>query len=198
MASSRRQPPKVGCSHHVEAGHRTPRAGHRWDGPLLCTDPPFNLDGRTAKERASRSVKQKYTSADAQHALPDFTGEDMDQRPHGFWLTHIMTEAHRLTKPGGTALLFTTWCQMPTTTDVLQTAGWLLTLAHLQDVVNAKQFGPSCSAIGRLPQAVRRQPQSVAHRLRPAPGPAHLGAPHRDPRGGCPSARPPRGVQRRP
>ncbi|MFF7899701.1 DNA-methyltransferase [Streptomyces sp. NPDC088817] len=91
----------------------------------VITDPPYNSGGRTAKERTSRSAKQKYTSADAKHTLPDFTGENMDQRSYGFWLTQIMTEAHRLTKTGGTALLFTDWRQLPITTDAIQAAGWL-------------------------------------------------------------------------
>ncbi|KMS66596.1 DNA methylase [Streptomyces viridochromogenes] len=91
----------------------------------VITDPPYNSGGRTAKERTSRSAKQKYTSADAGHELADFTGENMDQRSYGFWLTQIMTEAHRLTKVGGTALLFTDWRQLPITTDAIQAAGWL-------------------------------------------------------------------------
>lgn len=91
----------------------------------VITDPPYNSGGRTAKERTSRSAKQKYTSADAGHELPDFTGENMDQRSYGFWLTQVMTEAHRLTKTGGTALLFTDWRQLPITTDAIQAAGWL-------------------------------------------------------------------------
>lgn len=90
----------------------------------VITDPPYNSGGRTAKERTSRSARQKYTSGDAGHALPDFTGENMDQRSYGFWLTQIMTEAQRLTRPGGTALLFTDWRQLPVTTDAIQAAGW--------------------------------------------------------------------------
>ncbi|MEU9397775.1 site-specific DNA-methyltransferase [Streptomyces sp. NPDC048324] len=91
----------------------------------VITDPPYNSGGRTAKERTSRSAKEKYTSADAGHGLADFTGENMDQRSYGFWLTQIMTEAQRLTKSGGTALLFTDWRQLPITTDAIQAAGWL-------------------------------------------------------------------------
>lgn len=49
----------------------------------------------------------------------------MDQRSCGSWLTQIMTEAHRLTKAGGTALLFTDWRQLPITTDAIQAADWL-------------------------------------------------------------------------
>ncbi|MEU2231246.1 DNA-methyltransferase [Streptomyces vietnamensis] len=91
----------------------------------VITDPPYNSGGRTAQERTSRSARQKYVSADAQHTLPDFTGENMDQRSYTLWLTQIMTEAHRATKTGGTALLFTDWRQLPATTDALQAAGWL-------------------------------------------------------------------------
>ncbi|MEV3857597.1 site-specific DNA-methyltransferase [Streptomyces sp. NPDC050095] len=91
----------------------------------VITDPPYNSGGRTAKERTSRSARQKYTSAGAAHTLPDFVGENMDQRSYSFWLTQIMTESYRLTKPGGTALLFSDWRQLPTTTDAIQAAGWL-------------------------------------------------------------------------
>ncbi|MEU8543187.1 site-specific DNA-methyltransferase [Streptomyces sp. NPDC048717] len=91
----------------------------------VITDPPYNSGGRTAKERAGRSARQKYVSGDAKHTLPDFTGENMDQRSYTLWLTQIMTEAHRATKHGGTALLFTDWRQLPATTDALQAAGWL-------------------------------------------------------------------------
>lgn len=91
----------------------------------VITDPPYNSGGRTAKERTSRTARQKYTSGDASHALADFTGENMDQRSYGFWLTQIMTEAQRATRTGGTALLFTDWRQLPITTDALQAAGWV-------------------------------------------------------------------------
>ncbi|WP_129287516.1 site-specific DNA-methyltransferase [Streptomyces sp. GZWMJZ-114] len=91
----------------------------------VITDPPYNSGGRTAKERTSRTATAKYTTAGAKRVLPDFTGENMDQRSYGFWLTQIMTEAHRLARPGGTALLFTDWRQLPITTDAFQAAGWL-------------------------------------------------------------------------
>lgn len=123
--------------HHPNRGTSLPFSLHQGDAlsvltklPDDCvdsviTDPPYNSGGRTAKERTSRSPKQKYTSADADHGLADFTGENMDQRSYGFWLTQIMTEAHRLTRTGGTALLFTDWRQLPVTTDAIQAAGWL-------------------------------------------------------------------------
>ncbi|MEU3188438.1 site-specific DNA-methyltransferase [Streptomyces sp. NPDC006923] len=117
----------------------------------VITDPPYNSGGRTAKERTTRTPRQKYISADAGHTLPDFTGDTMDQRSYGFWLTQIMTEAHRLTKTGGTALLFTDWRQLPVTTDALQAAGWLWrgVLAWHKPVVRPQKgrFKQSCEFI---------------------------------------------------
>ena len=44
----------------------------------VITDPPYNSGGRTAKERTTRSAKQKYTSADSKNDLADFTGENTE------------------------------------------------------------------------------------------------------------------------
>lgn len=101
----------------------------------VITDPPYNSGGRTAKERTSRSARQKYVSADAQHALPDFVGENMDQRSYTLWLTQIMTEAHRATKVGGTALLFTDWRQLPS--DHGRAPGRWLAVAGCPDLAQA-------------------------------------------------------------
>ncbi|CAM5325721.1 DNA-methyltransferase [Streptomyces abikoensis] len=90
----------------------------------VITDPPYNSGGRTAKERTSRTARQKYTSTDAEHQLADFPGENMDQRSFTFWLTQILTEAHRVTKPSGTLLLFTDWRQAGSMSDALQAGGW--------------------------------------------------------------------------
>src|SRR5690606_5415649 len=91
----------------------------------VITDPPYNSGGRTAKERTTRSAKQKYTSADSKNDLADFTGENMDQRSYGFWLTQIMTEARRLTKAGAAGLLCPGGRRLPRTADAVEAAGWL-------------------------------------------------------------------------
>ncbi|KPI02876.1 DNA methylase N-4/N-6 domain protein [Actinobacteria bacterium OK074] len=91
----------------------------------VITDPPYNSGGRTATERTSRTARQKYTSAGAEHQLADFPGENMDQRSFTFWLTQILTEAHRLTRHGGALVLFTDWRQAPAMSDALQAGGWL-------------------------------------------------------------------------
>lgn len=48
--------------------------------------------GRTAKERTDRSAKRKHASA-AKKTLADLTGENVDRRSYGSWLTQITTGA---------------------------------------------------------------------------------------------------------
>ncbi|MFE5022975.1 DNA-methyltransferase [Streptomyces sp. NPDC056656] len=90
----------------------------------LSTDPPYNSGGRTSCDRTGRSARVKYTSAEAEHDLANFPGENRDQRSYGVWLTSLLTESYRATVESGTALVFTDYRQLPTTTDALQAAGW--------------------------------------------------------------------------
>ncbi|MEU6661246.1 DNA methyltransferase [Streptomyces sp. NPDC046821] len=93
---------------------------------VIC-DPPYNSGGRTMTERTTRTARQKYmTSGGREHGfdLGDFTGENRDQRSYLAWLSQILAQCHRLTRPGGAALVFTDWRQLPTTTDALQAAGF--------------------------------------------------------------------------
>lgn len=90
----------------------------------LITDPPYNSGGRTPKERRGDTARGKYVSGDAQHDLADFAGDNRDQRSYGYWLALLLSEGLRLTRPGGSALVFTDWAQLPTTSDALQAAGW--------------------------------------------------------------------------
>ncbi|MEY9961016.1 site-specific DNA-methyltransferase [Streptacidiphilus sp. MAP5-52] len=91
----------------------------------VITDPPYNSGGRTAKERTSKTARAKYTSADAQHELADFPGENKDQHAYGYWLSLLLSEAYRVTREGGALLVFTDWRQSATTGDALQAGGWL-------------------------------------------------------------------------
>ncbi|MGW4802982.1 DNA-methyltransferase [Kitasatospora sp. NPDC004272] len=93
----------------------------------VITDPPYNSGGRTAGERTTRTARDKYVSGSfgaVKNELPDFVGENRDQRGYLAWLTLILAKCHRATRPGGAALVFTDWRQLPTTTDALQAAGW--------------------------------------------------------------------------
>lgn len=93
---------------------------------VIC-DPPYNSGGRTMTERTSRTAREKYLSEGGRnhgHDLGDFTGENRDQRSYLAWLSLILASCYRATRPGGAALVFTDWRQLPTTTDALQAAGF--------------------------------------------------------------------------
>ncbi|MFE9886266.1 DNA-methyltransferase [Streptomyces scopuliridis] len=90
---------------------------------VIC-DPPYNSGGRTNAERRTQSARDKYVSGDATHLLPDFDGDTRDQRGYTHWLGRIMAETYRLTRPGGSTLVFTDWAQLPATSDAIQAGGW--------------------------------------------------------------------------
>lgn len=94
---------------------------------VIC-DPPYNSGGRTMTERTSRTARAKYLSEGGrQHGfdLGSFTGDNRDQRAYTAWLSQILAHCHRLTRPGGAALVFTDWRQLPATSDALQAAGYI-------------------------------------------------------------------------
>jgi len=93
----------------------------------VITDPPYNSGGRTSSERTGRTPRAKYTSSDAAHDLADFPGDNRDQRSYIRWLAEFLTEAYRITRDHGSALVFSDWRQGPATSDALQMAGWTWT-----------------------------------------------------------------------
>jgi DNA modification methylase len=90
---------------------------------VIC-DPPYNSGGRTNTERRAQGARDKYVSGDAQHALPDFAGDNRDQRAYTYWLSLVLAECFRHTRPGGSCLVFTDWAQLPATSDAIQAGGW--------------------------------------------------------------------------
>ncbi|MGY4098061.1 DNA-methyltransferase [Nocardia sp. R16R-3T] len=92
----------------------------------LITDPPYCSGGTSSAERTSRTARQKYVSTDSAsgHAMPDFGGDQRDQRSFTLWCTLWLGEALRLVRPGGQALVFTDWRQLPAMSDAIQAAGW--------------------------------------------------------------------------
>ncbi|MEV3999092.1 DNA-methyltransferase [Streptomyces halstedii] len=90
---------------------------------VIC-DPPYNSGGRTNADRRAQGARDKYVSGDVAHSLPDFDGDSRDQRGYTHWLGLVLANAYRLTRSGGSALVFTDWAQLPATSDALQAAGW--------------------------------------------------------------------------
>lgn len=92
----------------------------------VVTDPPYSSGGMVRGDRAGANVKAKYSgSYGVQPDHAEFTGDNRDQRAYAYWCALWLSECLRITKPGGLALLFTDWRQLPATTDALQSGGWV-------------------------------------------------------------------------
>ena len=91
----------------------------------VITDPPYNSGGRTAPERSGQTARGKYVQSDAQHTLADFAGDNRDQRGYVAWLTMLLAECLRISRPGSSVLVFSDWRQLPSTSDALQAAGFI-------------------------------------------------------------------------
>jgi site-specific DNA-methyltransferase (adenine-specific) len=90
----------------------------------VVMDPPYNSGGRTPAARRSSGARDKYVSGDAAHMLPDFGGDNRDQRAYAYWLALLTAQCLRLARPGASLLCFTDWAQLPATSDGLQAGGW--------------------------------------------------------------------------
>lgn len=95
----------------------------------LITDPPYSSGGAFRGDRTN-NVQSKYVGWTANGRqmgsdLPEFTGDNRDQRGYMAWVSLWLGECLRVTKPGGVLLMFTDWRQLPTTTDAIQSGGWV-------------------------------------------------------------------------
>lgn len=93
----------------------------------VIADPPYNSGGRTQSARTSKTARQKYMTSGGRHHghdLGSFTGDNRDQRSYTSWLSQVLAHTYRLVRPGGAALAFCDWRQLPATTDALQAAGY--------------------------------------------------------------------------
>ena len=90
----------------------------------VITDPPYASGGSTPTEK-NKTTNQKYSSMSPDKALPDFAGDQMDQRSWTNFMTDWLNEAYRLCRPGAPICLFIDWRQLPSMTDALQRSGWI-------------------------------------------------------------------------
>lgn len=91
----------------------------------LVTDPPYSSGGMVRGDRANGDLDAKYVRSTSQGNWETFTGDNRDQRGYGYWCALWLSECARVVKPGGAALLFTDWRQLPSTTDALQAGGFV-------------------------------------------------------------------------
>ncbi len=92
----------------------------------LVTDAPYSSGGQFRGDRAGTTTS-KYLNSDSKQAeyLPQFSGDNRDQRAFLYWCALWLGESLRIVRPGRAAVLFTDWRQLPTTTDALQVGGWV-------------------------------------------------------------------------
>jgi len=92
----------------------------------VITDPPYSSGGMVRSDRTGPMTKGKYvTGGSRNESLPDFAGDNRDQRGFLAWMSLWASDALRSTLPGGWLLVFTDWRQMPTVTDAVQAGGWV-------------------------------------------------------------------------
>ena len=90
----------------------------------VITDPPYASGGTKQNER-NRTTNQKYSSMSAANALPDFDGDNKDQRSWTHWMAEWLYDVRKACKIGAPICLFIDWRQYPSITDALQWAGWI-------------------------------------------------------------------------
>ena len=60
-----------------------------------------------------------------ENALPDFDGDQKDQRSWTNWMADWLSDARKACRDGAPICLFIDWRQYPSITDALQWAGWI-------------------------------------------------------------------------
>lgn len=90
----------------------------------IVTDPPYASGGCSTASRL-RSTGDKYVhKATGRLDLPDFAGDQKDQRSWTYWMTCFLGEGLRIAAPGAVLFCFIDWRQLPSLTDAVQAAGW--------------------------------------------------------------------------
>ena len=89
----------------------------------VITDPPYASGGIKPTEK-NRPTSQKYSSLRGDKALPEFAGDQKDQRSWTSWCAEWLSDARRVCKPGGVLVVFIDWRMAPCLADAIQWAGW--------------------------------------------------------------------------
>jgi site-specific DNA-methyltransferase (adenine-specific) len=88
---------------------------------LVC-DPPYSSGGFTRGDR-TLDPAAKYVHTDVAIQRISFTGDNRDGRSWCYWCSLWLSEAHRVLRTGGYALMFTDWRMLPLATDAFQSGG---------------------------------------------------------------------------
>ena len=91
----------------------------------FIADPPYSSGGQFRGDRNARPSDKYVQSTSVQTCRIQFMGDNRDQRAFLLWCTLWLTEAWRVTAPGGIIMVFSDWRQVPTLTDAIQCGGWI-------------------------------------------------------------------------
>lgn len=90
----------------------------------VITDPPYSSGGQFRGDRMG-ATSAKYQTTENRGIYAEFSGDNRDQRAYLLWCSLWLSQCHAITKEGGIAVVFTDWRQLPTTTDALQSGGYV-------------------------------------------------------------------------
>ena len=71
----------------------------------VITDPPYASGGTKQNER-NRTTNQKYSSMSPEKALPDFDGDQKDQRSWTHWMAEWLYDVRKACKSGAPSLSY--------------------------------------------------------------------------------------------
>lgn len=86
----------------------------------VITDPPYSSGGMVRGDRMG-STRKKYAGTDSEAAeyVPEFTGDNRDQRSFLTWCTLWLSMAFNIAVSGSPLVCFSDWRQLPTITDAI-------------------------------------------------------------------------------
>lgn len=91
----------------------------------LITDPPYSSGGMFRGDRV-QDTGNKYLNTGARHSAPSWPGDTRDQRAYALWCERWLSASYRALKWGGVVAVFCDWRQLPTVSDAIQVAGFVL------------------------------------------------------------------------
>lgn len=103
----------------------------------VVTDPPYASGGAKPNEK-NRTTNQKYSSMPKERVLPEFDGDQKDQRSWTRWMAEWLSDVRKACKPGAPICLFIDWRQYPSISDALQWAGWIWRGVAVWDKINSR------------------------------------------------------------
>lgn len=99
------------------------------------TDPPYSSGGQFRSDRTNTKALEKYSD---RRDMPDFSGDNRDQRGFLAWCSVWMAEVLRACEGGAPMFAFSDWRQLPTMTDAIQAGGWNWQGLFVWDKVNGR------------------------------------------------------------